>query len=293
MWMQALLFVLSLFGAQNDDARADAVVTPAAAKAAPAKAAPAKAAPAKAVPARRAPAKPAPAPARVAAAELPALPVVALAQTADGKRLDADSIVGKVQAFYNSTKGLKATFRQTVTNATFGRTTVSSGRVYLEKPGKMRWDYYRKQARKGKPSVSKAFVSDGKRLWAVFVDDKQYYEKDLSGSVLPVAVTFLTGQGDLRRDFHAALDTKSKWGAKGDYVLELTPKKPSAQYKKLWLVVDPSNFRVKQSVVLNSAGDTNEFRFYEPKTDEDIADTLFVFNAKAMKGYRKIEAPKE
>lgn len=221
-------------------------------------------------------------------------PAVQVAQKAPAaKRLSADRVVEKVQAFYEDTQHLQAKFRQTVVNATFGRTTNSSGYVYLEKPGKMRWDYYRKQARPGRPAVSKAFMSDGNTLWAVFVDDKQYYEKKLEDDVLPVAVTFLVGKGDLRRDFTAALATNSKYGAKGDYVLELTPKKPSAQYKKLWLVVDPGNFRVKQSIVENSNGDTNQFRFYEPKTSADIADGLFVFNAKANRDYRRIQPPKQ
>ena len=197
-----------------------------------------------------------------------------------GKRLSADQVVGKVQAFYKDTRQLKAKFRQTVVNKTFGKKNVSDGWVYIKKPGKMRWDYYGK---KNKKKVIKSFLSDGNTIWAVFVTDMQYFKKAVKNDLLPVAITFLSGKGDLRTDFRAGLDTKTAYGKKGDYVVKLTPKKPNAQYKTLWLVVDPTNYRVKKSVVENSNGDTNQFSFHEGNTTKPIADNVFVFNEKNTK----------
>lgn len=207
-------------------------------------------------------------------------------------RLDANGVVDKVQAFYVDTAHLRAKFRQTVVNKTFGRKTISDGRVYIKKPGKMRWDYYKKNKRTRKTPNTKSFISDGKTLWAVFHGNKEYYEKNIENDLLPVAITFLSGKGDLRTDFKAALDRSGKYGKKSDYVLELTPKKPSAQYKMLWLVVDSKNYRVKQSIILNTKGDTNQFRFFEPNTSKSVKDYLFAFNAKRLTDYRKVEPPK-
>lgn len=204
---------------------------------------------------------------------------------------EAEKIIDEVQKFYQDTPQLTAKFRQTFKSGTFGKTTISDGQVYLKKPGRMRWDYVSKRDR----SITRSQMSDGNTIWVVLVQNKQYFEQSLADSTLPVAVTFLTGKGNLKKDFNAALDVSGKFGAKTDRVLHLTPKQPSAQFKDLYLVVDPQNFRVKQSIVINAGGDVNQFQFFEPDTRKKVADTWFVFNPKApaAKGFRLIEPPKE
>jgi outer membrane lipoprotein-sorting protein len=133
-------------------------------------------------------------------------------------------------------------------------------------------------------------MSDGKMIWAVDINGKWYYKQNLAQSTLPVAVTFLTGKGDLGKEFDSKLLTGTKHGGPNDKVLELTPKKPSAQFKTLVLVVDPANYRVKKSIVTTATGDTNEFAFFEPDLAKAVADTWFVFNPKAVKGFREIKA---
>lgn len=209
---------------------------------------------------------------------------------------DASAVIGKVQDFYNTTKSFSAVFTQTVTNQTFNKLKpkVSKGKVYILKPGKMRWDYKNKSYKKaGDPKVSKSFISDGSHLWAVMHKNKQYYKEELDGSTLPVAVSFLMGTGDLRKEFDVAFDTAGKFGSKSDVLLVLTPKKPSARYKKLWLVVDSKNHSVKQSIVLNSKGDTNSIRFSAAVVnDAKLKKGHFIFNAKANKDFRLVTPPK-
>lgn len=201
------------------------------------------------------------------------------------KRLDAGAVVARVQAFYVDAQRLTALFRQTYTNTTFGKQSVSDGKLWIKKPGKMRWDYRGEKGSK----VKKSFISDGTTLWAVEHDNKQVFKKNLEDDMLPVAITFLYGKGDLARDFRAALDTSGKYGKKTDYVLELSPRAPSAQYKTLYLVVDPGNFRVKESIVIEASGNTNHFRFFSPDTKAAVKDGWFVFNEKQFKSYRVVE----
>lgn len=196
----------------------------------------------------------------------------------------AADIVRKVQTFYTKTKTLSAKFRQIVTNKVFGDKRVSDGRVWIKKPGKMRWDY------KGKKlAVEKSFISDGTTLWAVEHDNKQAATRSLKETTLPVAVTFLYGKGDLMRDFSPKLDNSGRYGKKSDYVLELTPRIPSAQYKKLYLVVDRSDYRVKQSIVINASGESNHFMFFEPNTKRPVKDSWFTFNPSAHRTYRLVK----
>jgi outer membrane lipoprotein carrier protein len=184
--------------------------------------------------------------------------------------LSAPEVVTKVQSYYASTQKLRADFRQQYTNATFGRSSESDGVVYVAKPGKMRWDYTRPE--------KKHFISDGTTLWVFEPAQNQALQQSLEDQILPVAVTFLYGKGDLATEFNATLDP-GKYGGKEDLVVKLTPKKPDAQYKNLWLVVDPADFHVKESIILEASDNVNRFRFENVKQNDKakVADKHFKF----------------
>jgi len=197
--------------------------------------------------------------------------------------INAEYVVGKLQNYYAGIKRYRAQFRQTVTNATFGNKSLAAGNVYIKKPGKMRWDYQ-------KPHRS-SYISDGSRLWSVDHKKKQVVKMDLRRYVMSVAVTFLYGKGDLRRDFSATLLSNSKAGAKGDHVVTLVPRMPDARYKTLTLVVDPSDFRVKKSIIVTTQKETNEINFYSANITKPVKDGWFFFNEAKLKGKYKIIEP--
>ena len=227
--------------------------------------------------------KPAPAPAHLAI--VPSIPLVAAPGAAAP---DANGVVDKIQGFYSTVKQVTASFRQAVTNDTFGSTKTSDGTVWIMKPGKMRWDYLEKKAQK--TQVKKSFISNGDNLYLVEHDNMQVVKKNLKQDLMPVAVSFLYGKGDLKSEFNAALDTSSKYGAKDEIVLKLTPKKPSAQYKNLILVVNPTDYRVTQSVIIDSSNNINHFRFYSPNFEKPIDGKWFEFDEKSVKNYRIVDA---
>lgn len=201
---------------------------------------------------------------------------------------DANTAVQNIQKFYAGIHQVRAKFRQTVKNAMFGTEKTSDGTVWLAKPGKMRWDY---TERKGKDTfVKKSFISNGKTLYVVEHDNKQVMKKNLQQDLMPVAVSFLYGSGDLGKEFNAELDPKSGYGTKGDIVLKLTPKQPSAQYKNLYLVANPSDFHVKESIIIDSSNNVNHFRFFEPDFDSPIKDSWFEFSPASVPSYRVIDA---
>ena len=159
----------------------------------------------------------------------------------------------------------------------------------------MRWQYFSKK-KKGKAAVvAKDFISNGSYLYVVDYENKQVIKKDLKKNLLPTAITFLYGKGDLAADFTPELDTSGKYGAKTDFVLKLVPKASSAQYKTLHLVVDPSNYRVKESIIVDGSGNKNHFRFYEPSFGAAIEDASFQFSEKSpkVKAFRIIDGDQE
>jgi outer membrane lipoprotein-sorting protein len=204
-------------------------------------------------------------------------------------RSPADEVVRRVQGVYRNTQRLTATFRQHVVNKTFGLPSMNDGKLYVKRPDKMRCDYFSKRDTN---RITRTIIWNGTTVWAVDAGGRWYYQQNRSSSLLPVMVTFLTGTDQLARDFDARLLTRSNHGAAGDRIVELIPKKPSAPFRSLTLVVDGSSYRVKKSIVTSASGDSNELSFYELDTTRPVADRWFVFNqaAASARGFRAIKA---
>jgi outer membrane lipoprotein carrier protein len=231
---------------------------------------------------------PAPAqPAIVHSAPLMAAPTASAAAPAS-----AVEVVDRVQQFYARIQRVTASFRQAVTNDTFGSTKTSDGSVWITKPGKMRWDYL--ERKKGVVKVSKTFISNGTSLYVIEHDNKRVLKKNLQQDLMPVAVSFLYGKGDLKAEFTPEIDRSGKYGEKTDIVLKLTPKQPSAQYKNLYLVVSPKDFHVSQSVIVDSSNNVNHFRFFAPDFEKEVKPSYFEFDERSVKNYRiDTDAPKD
>jgi outer membrane lipoprotein carrier protein len=245
-----------------------------------------------------APAAAAPAPARAPVAPVapvaqiaPVAPLAAAPAPAAPTAIDNTKpavVLDQVQKFYATIKQVTAQFRQAVTNDMLGSTKTSDGTVWIMKPGKMRWDYLEKK--KDKVEVTKSFISNGTNLYVVEHDNMQVVKKNLQQDMMPVAVSFLYGKGDLKSEFTPELDASGKYGGKGELVLKLTPKKPSAQYKNLYLVVSPADYHVTQSVIVDSSNNVNHFRFYTPDFQKEIKDTWFEFDERSVKSYKVVDA---
>lgn len=201
--------------------------------------------------------------------------------------ITASGVIDKVQKFYKDIQRVTAVFRQTAHITTFGTSKTSEGTLWLMKPGKMRWDYVEKK--NDVVRVKKSFISNGTNLYIVEHDNKQVLKKNLQQDLMPVAVSFLYGKGDLKQEFNAELDATTGYGTQSDIVVKLTPKKPSAQYKHLILVVDPTQFRVKQSVIVDTSNNTNHFQFFSPDFEKPIKDSWFEFHETSVKNYRIID----
>jgi outer membrane lipoprotein carrier protein len=179
---------------------------------------------------------------------------------------DANTVISGVQSFYDKTPDLTAEFKQHITSEMYGPQPDGHGMVYLKKGGKMLWDYDQPQ--------NQQFISDGKTLWVYQPDDHQVVIQDLAGSALPTAVTFLTGSGNLAHDFSGTASQKSD----GSIELDLKPKNPSGILDHLTLLVDPSTFQVRESIVYQTDGQTNDIEFDSVKTSTGLSDSKFSFS---------------
>lgn len=185
---------------------------------------------------------------------------VARAQGAQPAVLTPESVAGLVQAFYDQTKSLEATFHQTYFNRLYDKYDRSQGTVRFQKPGKMRWDY-------AKPN-GKVLVSNGKSMLVYEPGDGtekgQVFERPMADSELPQALSFLTGTGKLADDFTFRLLDAKQQGFAAGHVLELMPKKPSPHYERILFYVDGDPARaglVHRVLIVDGSGNRNRFDF--------------------------------
>jgi outer membrane lipoprotein carrier protein len=221
-----------------------------------------------------APVKPAPAPpASAPPASAPPASAAAPAQIQAPARAPIVEVVAKIQKFYEATSSLKARFNQSLSGPMGQRK--ASGQVILKKPGKMRWDYEKPE--------KKLFVADGTTLWMYEPEDEQAFRQPLSSSQLPAQVSFLFGRGKLTDEFEITYFDEKRLGEPGDLVLKLVPKKPTAQYRHLLFVVNPRTYVVKETMLFDQQGGTNDLQFsaIEQNPKSGVDDSRFSFTPPA------------
>ena len=91
-------------------------------------------------------------------------------------------------------------------------------------------------------------------------------------------------------EFHVSFAAGTTVGTPADYVLSLRPKQPQAQYKAITFVVDPETFHVRESILVDAQGNTNDLVFSDVKVNSKIADAAFKWTPPA--GVRVIETAK-
>ena len=210
-----------------------------------------------------------------------------LAQTAvAAPAADARTVAGAVQAFYDQTKDVSASFYQTYVNKLYRRTDRSSGRVVFKKPGRMRWDY-------DKPN-GKVIVSNGSKL-LVFEpgedgDKGQVVEQQIQQAQLPQAMSFLMGTGRLEDDFtFRLLDAQREGYASGD-VLELKPKQATPHYERILFYVERTpalRGLVRRLLIIDGSGNRNRFDFSALKFNSSVGEQVFAW--RPPEGTRRVQ----
>lgn len=217
-----------------------------------------------------------------APATAPKASVPAAKTPADATRLPLKDVILQVQKRYDAAADFRAQFSQTLTNAAFNRKTISSGEVLFKKPGRMRWNYEKPEP--------KLYVTDGTLLWLYEPEDKQAFKQDLKGSQLPAALAFLTGRGKLADEFEISFSKDTSRGTARDYVLDLKPRQAQAQYKSILFIIDPVTFYVRESILVDAQGNTNDLTFTNIKVNSGIPDGTFKWTPPA--GVRVIDTAK-
>lgn len=172
-----------------------------------------------------------------------------------------------LQQKYDRVKDFTADFTHLYEGGVLKKKTSEHGTVVIKKPGMMRWDYSEPE--------KKEFVSDGHKIYSYVPADKQVVISTMPpGDEATTAVLFLTGKGNLTRDY----DVSYAEGAPPDaWALKLEPRRKQRDYDWLILVVDRATLRIRALTAADQQGGTSTFTFTNYRENTGVPDKAFEF----------------
>jgi outer membrane lipoprotein carrier protein len=180
-------------------------------------------------------------------------------------------IVNKIEVRYRKTQDVTADFTQTTMVKGFSTAMKSSGRVYIKRPGKLRWDYL-------EPGLEQIFV-DNDRVQFYVPEHKQVLTGQLSkmaDTQAPLQV--LQGIGRLDRHYLVAPASNGKKGKGGLPLLVLTPLEGGPDRAKVIVEVDPESYFLHRVELQDINGSVSNFTFSQIRANTGLKDELFVLH---------------
>jgi outer membrane lipoprotein carrier protein len=182
---------------------------------------------------------------------------------------DPVALAARVQERYNGIKDMSGDFVQTYEGGVLRTKTTERGTIAIKRPGRMRFVYTKPE--------KKEFVSDGNRLYAHMVADKQVIVSPAPGPDQgDIPAMFLAGQSDLARDYTASF-TALPGAAQSLITLKLVPKRPSAEYESIGIGVDPKTLQIQFLTAVDTQGGRSSFSFTNLKENLGMSDKQFEF----------------
>ena len=176
-------------------------------------------------------------------------------------------IAARVDRRYNHMTTLKSQFHESYSGAGLKRD--ESGELWLEKPGKMRWQYEQ-------PS-SKLFVVDGKDAFFYVPSERQVRRmpaKKLDDFRSPIR--YLLGHTKLQSEFDKLSSSSEPPKQAGNVVIEGVPKGMEDRVQRVVLEINP-NDQIVRIAIEEIDGSVTEFTFRDIQENVAVNSSLFRF----------------
>jgi len=178
-----------------------------------------------------------------------------------------DDIARRVDGRYNHLTTLKADFQELYSGAGLKRD--ESGELWLQKPGKMRWDY--------EQPTPKLFLIDGKNAYFYVPSEHQARRmpaKKLDDFRSPIR--YLLGKTRLQNEFNKLAISNAPPKQPGDVVLEGVPKGMEDRVQRVLLEITPAS-QIASIRIEELDGSATEFGFRNIQENVPVKAGLFRF----------------
>jgi outer membrane lipoprotein carrier protein len=202
------------------------------------------------------------------------------------------TVIATLEQGYQALTDVQASFAQRSVIAGIDREQKGTGEFAIRKgsggPAMFRFIYVKPQKQE--------IICNGKTVWLYIPENRQVMQMDteaLFAGGNGIAISYLTGLGQVSRDFTITF-ARERQDKKGNYLLELVPKKPSPVMAKLALTISGTAveqflasgtavelFPVVGSTVTDSGGNRTTMEFSGARTNKGISPTRFTFKVPA------------
>ena len=155
-----------------------------------------------------------------------------------------DDILAKVEARY-AQSGFTADFSQTTTIKSLGVSDTASGKMWIQRPDKIRWEYQ-------KPELQ-TIVSNGTTVWIYKPADNQVFQgksEALFGG--GKGGMFLSNPKLIREHYYFSLDEPAN---NSQHVLKLLPKQKTNEASLVLVTVSKTNYTILQLTTFTASGE--------------------------------------
>ena len=195
-------------------------------------------------------------------------------------------VVKKLQGRYEQTKDLQAEFQQTTRIEGFATPLTSSGRMFIKKPGLLRWDYR-------DPTVEEIYVTRNDVMMYVPEHKQVLVGKLTQMAASQAPLQLLQGVAKIEEEFEIESTRGGERGEGGLPLITLTPKSTepdaSRSVSKLVVEVQPKTYFIKTIAIHEVSGNISTFVFSSLKPNTGLKSDLFAFKVPA--GVEVVKAP--
>ncbi len=193
--------------------------------------------------------------------------LLSLAAAPDVRAADLFALTDKVQKQYKALSSFSADFVQMLTNATSKETEKRTGSLVFLQPALIRWET--------KTPEPELLVVGKDAVWNVFPAEKSAYRyavEDVLGS--KTMLRFLSGQGNLREDFHVQEQPDAP---QGQVKLKLVPREAEPSLVLAYAWVDSSTSLLRRISIEDFYGNVNDLTLENLKQNVSVSKDIFQY----------------
>jgi outer membrane lipoprotein carrier protein len=169
----------------------------------------------------------------------------------------------EVEKYLTGLASWTADFRQTIDDGHGNVLRSAAGRLYLQRPGKFRWDY-------SQPS-EQLVLADGKQIWFYDKDLAQANVRDMDTSLASTPASLLSGSASISTQFNVTAMPPSG----GLQWFQLVPKHPDTDFQLVKIGFDKGELR--SMFLADKLNQITQLTFSNSKRNVSLAPDLFSF----------------
>jgi outer membrane lipoprotein carrier protein len=175
----------------------------------------------------------------------------------------ATAPAAEVDKYLSGLASWTADFEQTIDDGHGHVLRSAAGRLYLQRPGKFRWDY-------SQPS-EQLVLADGKQIWFYDKDLAQANVRDMDTSLASTPASLLSGSGSVSTQF----DVTALPPSAGLQWFQLVPKHADTDFQLVRIGFDKGDLR--SMFLADKLNQITQLTFSNSKRNVSLAPDLFSF----------------